>query len=78
MFLLCRTNEIPCRAFGFRKVNIKVFDKLTGGKRESDRVHQDGDESIELQLLPGDAYEMDGVRETIAYFCSSNDRIGYG
>ena len=42
---------------------VKVFDKLTGGKRERDRVHQEGDEFIELRLRPGDAYEMDGVRE---------------
>mmetsp|Transcript_10962 Transcript_10962/g.27763 ORF Transcript_10962/g.27763 Transcript_10962/m.27763 type:complete len:123 (+) Transcript_10962:166-534(+) len=48
-----------------RKVVVKVFDKLTGGRRERDRVHQDGDEFIELRLRPGDAYEMDGVRETL-------------
>ena len=49
------------------KVLIKVFDKLTGGKRKKDRVYQDGDEMVELQLRPGDAYEMDGVR-TMYYF----------
>ena len=43
------------------KVVVKVFDKLTGGKREKDRIHQDGDEFIELFLQPGDAYEMNGV-----------------
>ena len=47
------------------KVVVKVFDKLTGGKRERDRVHQEGDEFIELLLRPGDAYEMDGVRESL-------------
>lgn len=41
---------------------VKVFDKLTGGKRHKDGVHQEGDEFIELQLRPGDAYEMNGVR----------------
>ena len=50
------------------KVVVKVFDKLTGGRREKDRIHQDGDEYIELRLRPGDAYEMDGVRE---YFIHS-------
>ena len=50
------------------KVVVKVFDKLTGGKRERDRVYQDGDEHIELQLRPGDAYEMNGVRYETASF----------
>lgn len=54
------------------KVVVKVFDKLTGGKRERDRVHQEGDEFIELRLRPGDAYEMDGVREPHYQYLESN------
>ena len=47
--------------FRAKKVVIKVFDKLTGGSRDRDRVYKDKDEFIELQLRPGDAYEMNGV-----------------
>ena len=56
---------LPNTVLNPQKVIVKVFDKLTGGKREKDRIHQDGDEFIELRLRPGDAYEMDGVRETL-------------
>ncbi len=56
---------VPNTVLNPQKVVVKVFDKLTGGRRERDRVHQDGDEFIELRLRPGDAYEMDGVRETL-------------
>mmetsp|Transcript_10963 Transcript_10963/g.27767 ORF Transcript_10963/g.27767 Transcript_10963/m.27767 type:complete len:316 (+) Transcript_10963:166-1113(+) len=56
-----------------RKVVVKVFDKLTGGRRERDRVHQDGDEFIELRLRPGDAYEMDGLMQESYSHCVPKD-----
>lgn len=48
---------------------VKVFDKLTGGKRHKDGVHQEGDEFIELQLRPGDAYEMNGQMQESYSHC---------
>ena len=56
-----------------RKVIIKVFNKLTGGNRERDRVHQEGDEFIELSLRPGDAYEMDGIMQKSYSHCVPKD-----
>mmetsp|Transcript_8259 Transcript_8259/g.24431 ORF Transcript_8259/g.24431 Transcript_8259/m.24431 type:complete len:147 (-) Transcript_8259:15-455(-) len=52
-----------------RKVVIKVFDRLTGGKGNKNREYQNGDEVIELRLRPGDAYEMDGVRTYAFVLC---------
>ena len=68
---------------------MKVFDKLTcivsgddndkgggGGSNGSkkDRIYQEGDEYIELQLKPGDAYEMDGPMQESYSHCVPKDR----
>jgi hypothetical protein len=73
-----------------RKVVVKVFDKLTcsivssdgndrgggGGSNglKKDRTYQEGDEYIELQLKPGDAYEMDGPMQKSYSHCVPKDR----
>lgn len=69
-----------------RKVVVKVFDKLTcigsdskgggGGSNGSKKhlVYQEGDEYIELQLKPGDAYEMDGPMQESYSHCVPKDR----
>eukprot|EP00536_Pseudo-nitzschia_multiseries_P018381 jgi/Psemu1/328817/estExt_fgenesh1_pg.C_24610001 len=49
------------------QVIINVFDRLTGGKANKNRVYQNGDEMIELRLRPGDAYEMDGIMQQ--FYC---------
>jgi hypothetical protein len=71
-----------------RKVVVKVFDKLTcivssdgddkgggGGSNGSKkyRTYQEGDEYIELQLKPGDAYEMDGPMQESYSHCVPKD-----